>query len=268
MKTLLSIILTFVLIISCSGGGGGGGDTPTVVQVTPDIKVTGISLDNGALLVNGNGFSSVTSIKIDNVDKQIELAIEESTDTLMRLKLKSPASIVLSKAANLLIQNAKAEESFPLTFELSDGQVTQAKISNGAISFDKIQDVGANDGDVISWDNENQAWISKSLNFEQMTLFKGVWDASSGLAPSESPNEGDTYIVSVDGDTQLGDISEWVAGDYAIFTTDGWDKVSNTGAIRSVNSQTGVVVLDSGDITEGSNLYFTNERARQAVVQN
>jgi hypothetical protein len=38
-----------------------------------------------------------------------------------------------------------------------------------------------------------------------------------------------------------------------------------TDAVASVNGQTGVVVLDTDDISEGANLYFTDERAQDAV---
>src|SRR5690348_9634388 len=37
------------------------------------------------------------------------------------------------------------------------------------------------------------------------------------------------------------------------------------GSVDSVNGQTGVVVLDTGDIAESGNLYFTDERAQDAV---
>lgn len=37
------------------------------------------------------------------------------------------------------------------------------------------------------------------------------------------------------------------------------------GAVDSVNGQVGVVVLDTGDIAESGSLYFTNERAQDAV---
>lgn len=40
---------------------------------------------------------------------------------------------------------------------------------------------------------------------------------------------------------------------------------SEVNAVDSVNGQTGAVSLDSGDITEGTNLYFTNARARSAI---
>ena len=35
--------------------------------------------------------------------------------------------------------------------------------------------------------------------------------------------------------------------------------------VTSVNTQTGAVVLDTGDVSEGSNLYFTDTRARSAI---
>lgn len=37
------------------------------------------------------------------------------------------------------------------------------------------------------------------------------------------------------------------------------------GAVDSVNGQTGIVLLDSDDIAEGANLYYTDERARDAL---
>lgn len=40
---------------------------------------------------------------------------------------------------------------------------------------------------------------------------------------------------------------------------------SGGGAVDSVNGQTGVVVIDTDDIAEGTNLYFTDERAQDAV---
>jgi hypothetical protein len=44
-----------------------------------------------------------------------------------------------------------------------------------------------------------------------------------------------------------------------------WQKANNSNLVTSVNGQQGVVVLDTDDIAEGANLYFTNERAMDAV---
>ncbi len=47
-----------------------------------------------------------------------------------------------------------------------------------------------------------------------------------------------------------------------------WQELLNpTSGVASVNGQTGAVTLDSDDIAEGStNQYFTNTRAKQAIV--
>jgi hypothetical protein len=48
-----------------------------------------------------------------------------------------------------------------------------------------------------------------------------------------------------------------------------WQELlSPTDAVQSVNGQSGTVVLDSGDIAESGNLYFTDDRAQDAAVVN
>jgi len=46
---------------------------------------------------------------------------------------------------------------------------------------------------------------------------------------------------------------------------DGTPSVVQIGGVTSVNGETGSVTLDSGDVAEGSNLYFTQARARASV---
>jgi hypothetical protein len=41
--------------------------------------------------------------------------------------------------------------------------------------------------------------------------------------------------------------------------------ITVTGGVTSVNTQTGAVVLDTDDVTEGTNQYFTTARARSAI---
>jgi hypothetical protein len=85
-----------------------------------------------------------------------------------------------------------------------------------------------------------------------------------------SSDKGDFYIVSVGG-TLAGVTLD--VGDHIVFNQDAaspitsamFDKIDNTDAVASVNAQTGVVVLDTDDISEGSNLYFTSGRAYVAA---
>lgn len=66
---------------------------------------------------------------------------------------------------------------------------------------------------------------------------------------------GKAFVVTTPGDIVVGtdDIEFGLYG-------------SSTSAVESVNGQTGVVVLDTGDIAEDGNLYFTTARARTAAV--
>jgi len=73
---------------------------------------------------------------------------------------------------------------------------------------------------------------------------------SAKVSFPEAPNDGDSYVRK----------------------NEGWESLTHpTDAVTSVNGETGVVVLDSDDITEGtSNLYFTDARvaANSAVTVN
>jgi len=85
--------------------------------------------------------------------------------------------------------------------------------------------------------------------------YKGTWDASTNTPTlvSSVGNQGDYYVVSVSGNTNLNGITDWVAGDWAIFNGTVWEKVDNTESVISVNGQTGVVVLTPGDIGAAAN---------------
>ncbi len=63
-----------------------------------------------------------------------------------------------------------------------------------------------------------------------------------------------------------------VTGDLLTWTGSAWSNIATSslgisggGAVDSVNSQTGVVVLDTDDIGEGTNQYFTTTRARDVL---
>ena len=76
-------------------------------------------------------------------------------------------------------------------------------------------------------------------------------------------NEGIYYIASVGG--TFAGIS-FDVGDWLISIGTAWKKVDNTDAVSSVNGQTGVVTLTTTDISEGTNLYFTNARAIASLL--
>lgn len=61
-------------------------------------------------------------------------------------------------------------------------------------------------------------------------LYRGAWNASTNVPvlASGSGTKGDYYIVSVDGTTTLDTVSDWYAGDWAVFNGSIWQKIDNT----------------------------------------
>ena len=97
-------------------------------------------------------------------------------------------------------------------------------------------------------------------------IYKGSYNATTNSPDLTSSQKGDFYIVSVTG--TLAGVTLNV-GDHIVFNQDAsspitsamFDVIDNTDAVASVNGQTGVVSLDTDNITEGSsNLYYTNAR--------
>jgi hypothetical protein len=97
-------------------------------------------------------------------------------------------------------------------------------------------------------------------------VYKGSYDAATQSPNLTTALKGDFYIVSVAGSLATIPLN---VGDHIVFnqnasspiTSAMFDVIDNTDAVASVNSQTGVVVLDSDNIAEGSsNQYFTSAR--------
>ena len=94
--------------------------------------------------------------------------------------------------------------------------------------------------------------------------YQGTWNASTNTPTLTSSvgTKGYYYVVDVAGTTNLNGITDWQIGDWAIFNGSVWQKVDNTDAVTSVNGFTGTVVLTTTNIAEGTNLYYTDARAR------
>lgn len=98
--------------------------------------------------------------------------------------------------------------------------------------------------------------------------YQGTWNANTNTPAlvSSTGTKGFYYMVTTAGSTNLDGITDWQVGDWAVFDGTIWEKVDNTDAVVSVNGHTGTVTLTTSDISEGSNLYFTNARAIAAPL--
>lgn len=111
-------------------------------------------------------------------------------------------------------------------------------------------------GSVLSW-----ASVVGGLSYQ------GTWNANTNtptLASGVGTN-GYYYIVATAGSTNLDGITDWQIGDWLMFNGTVWQKLDQSNLVTSVNSQTGAVVLTTTNISEGTNLYYLDSRARQAL---
>lgn len=151
------------------------------------------------------------------------------------------------------------------TVTMPDANVDLGLIATAIQSSEK----GANNG-VATLDGGGKIPASQLPN--SVMELQGAWNASTNtpeLADGVG-NPGDVYEVTVAGSQDLGSGSlSFDVGDFAIYGSSGvWYKSDSTDAVASVNGQTGVVVLDTDDVSDSgaTNKYFTDAAAKAAAV--
>jgi hypothetical protein len=120
-----------------------------------------------------------------------------------------------------------------------------------------------NAGKVLTTDGTDLSWdfVAGGLDYQ------GTWDASTNtptLASGVGIN-GYYYITATAGSTNLDGITDWQIGDWLLFNGTVWQKIDQSNLVTSVNGQTGAVSLTTTNINEGTNLYYTDARARAAI---
>jgi hypothetical protein len=151
------------------------------------------------------------------------------------------------------------------------GTYPNPAILNSAVLAKLLTGLNISGGSIASTDNLLQAFgkLQSQLNAVLGgAIYQSVWNAStnSPSLASGAGTKGYYYVVSVAGSTNLNGVTDWKVGDWAIYNGSAWEKVDNTDAVSSVNGFTGAVSLTSANITEVTNLYFTNARAIAAVL--
>ncbi len=80
---------------------------------------------------------------------------------------------------------------------------------------------------------------------------------------------GDYYICSVSGSRDFGSgLVTVTEGDSLVYNGLIWEDIPSPASVQSVNAQTGTVVLDTNDIDENVNLYYTESRVNSNVNVN
>ena len=164
------------------------------------------------------------------------------------------------------------------TVTAQSGDYTKDQVGLGnVLNVEQIPatDKGANNG-VAGLDGGGKVPLSQlPVSIQGGITIVGFWNADTNTPnlSSLTLTNGQTYQVSVGGSTNLNGITSWSPFDLAVWDNTiagNWFRLSSSGQVSSVNSQTGDVVLNSGHIAEGTNLYYTETRvnANANVVAN
>lgn len=143
-------------------------------------------------------------------------------------------------------------------------------LSNSAVVSKVLTGLSVGGGAIVQTDSILTAFGKLQAQINSLSggsTYKGTWNATTNTPAITSSvgTSGDYYIVSVAGTTSINGINAWDVGDWIIFDGTVWQKVDNTDSVTSVNGFTGAVNLSTTNITEGTNLYYTDTRARAAI---
>ena len=153
--------------------------------------------------------------------------------------------------------------------ELS-GTYANPSVLNSAVVGKVLTGVNITGGTILATDSLLTAFGKLQNQINGVlggAIYQSVWNAStnSPALTSSVGTKGYYYIVSVDGSTNLNGITDWKIGDWAIYNGTTWNKVDNSDSVSSVNGFTGAVSLTTANISEVTNLYYTDARARAAI---
>jgi predicted heme/steroid binding protein len=175
-------------------------------------------------------------------------------DTLTTIGTGGPATLEGS-VINIPVYQEQGDYITALTGEASatgPGSV-DVTLLNAAVIAKVLTGLNITGGSVVATDSILTAFgkVQNQINgLIGGVQYKGTWNAETNTPTLTSSvgEQGNYYIVSVAGNTNLNGITSWNVGDWAIFDGESWSKVDNTDAVVSVNGYTGAVELTYADV--------------------
>jgi hypothetical protein len=256
-----------------TGTGNTGSDTTlTLATVNSNVGAYGSSTSVPTITVNAKGLVTAASQTAIPTSSGSTTGLLTSTDwTTFNAKQAQLNGTGFVKVSGTTVSYDNSTylttiEGIAAGGELS-GTYASPSLVNSAVTGKVLTGLNITGGAVTATDSilgafgKVQNQINGLLGGSQ---YQGTWNASTNTPTLASGvgTKGYYYIVSVAGTTNIDGITDWNLGDWIIFDGTAWQQVDNTDAVVSVNGFTGAVSLTTSDISEGTNLYYTDVRAR------
>ncbi len=223
-----------------------GIENSNFVPVDTSIKIDRVQIYNNQLYITGENLDRVKTLQVNGPGLDDRMIIESQQARQIIANASKQISFLISETFNLILNTANASATFQILFDFVDKSITAVKLNN----------MGANDGDVLRWNATQDTWEPADLN---NLSYGGTWDATDGgILPGKidfmniiNPPNGTYYVVNVAGSFNLGGITDWKVGDWAIYRDDCcWDQIVNSNEVTSVFGKKGVVTFGIDELDD------------------
>ena len=226
-----------------------------ILKISHDLQ-SQTNTTSAASPADGATFTVIDSVTVDSTGhiggknlKTITLPTFPTIPTVSNATITLTGGAGLANAGGAFTLNQAADEIITFTIGSGDGITVNANDIAVDVNDITIEIVGgevaaktaavANAGTALATGDQIYDFVTGQIaNIPSGLSFEGNWNANtdtpdlSGL----SPENGQFWIVSVAGSTNLDGITDWKVGDWAIYVstgagTDGWQKVDNTSTL-------------------------------------
>lgn len=246
-QTLLDELLGLEGVLASTSAGEGA--SKIGVEATPSNYTSG-SADVEAHLA---GIDS--ALNAAGTDESVKVSTNDTTAGYLEDKVVVSEGTNSTEALEVFTLNDGADEDLQIQFDESKVTIASSQISdkasaNGVASLDANSKVPSSQLPAIAI---TEVFVAADIAArDALTVGSGDGEVQEGDVVRVTDASADSAIIS-------GTASY-------IYDGSGYVLLKAGDEVLSVNGETGAVVLDSDDVSEGSsNLYYTDERAQDAV---
>jgi len=95
-----------------------------------NASVTNVSVVNNKLIITGTNFSNVTGVKLSNNSLTEVLSVESVSGNQIIANSARAIAIASGAVFDLILSNASAAASFPVSFTVANGSITAAMLNS------------------------------------------------------------------------------------------------------------------------------------------
>jgi len=192
---------------------------------------------------NNTSIGSYSNVSTGNLTNATAIGFNSIVNASNKIQLGNASVTDVATSGKITAAPATLSTHLATKGQLDDGLALKANIA------DIVNNVTAGGVAVPLSAEQGKILKAEILALAGSLIPQGNWNANTNTPDISATTEtGYYWIVSVDGATDIGGITDWKVTDWAIKTATGWAKIDNTDKVLSVNGRIGEIELDSSDV--------------------